>query len=121
MLPRVSVITATYNWSEVLPYSIGSGADSHMARTMRQLAGIAVAQGLTWEQALASLTTVPAQIYGLTGRGTVEKGAIADLVLWSGDPFELSSYADTIVIGGAVQPTVSHQTRLLDRYRKLTR
>jgi imidazolonepropionase-like amidohydrolase len=100
--------------------AITTPADSHQARTMRQLAGIAVAQGLTWEQALASVTTVPAQIYGLTGRGTVEKGAIADLVVWSGDPFELASSAEIVIIGGAVQTAVSHQTRLLDRYRKLT-
>lgn len=104
-----------------VPVAIATPADSHQARTLRQLAGIAVAQGLPWEQALASLTTVPAQIYGLTGRGTVEKGAIADVVIWSGDPFELASVAETVIIGGAVQSAVSHQTRLLDRYRTLAK
>ncbi len=100
--------------------AVSTSADSHRARTIRQLAGIGVQYGMTWDQGLASVTTVPAQIYGLTGRGTVEKGAIADLVLWSGDPLELTSAAEVVIIGGVVQSPVSHQTRLLDRYRRLT-
>ncbi len=95
---------------------LGNG---HQARTLRQLAGVAVGAGLTWEQGLAAVTTVPAAIYGLGGRGTVEKGAIADLVVWSGDPLELSSAAEVVIIGGVVQSNVNHQTRLLDRYRTL--
>lgn len=89
------------------------------ARTLRQLAGVAVGQGLTWDQGLASVTTVPAAIYGLTGRGTVERGAVADLVVWSGDPLELATAAEVVIVGGVVQSNVSHQSRLLDRYRTL--
>jgi imidazolonepropionase-like amidohydrolase len=94
-------------------------SNSLQTRTLRQLAGVAVGQGMTWDQALASVTMVPAAMYGLTGRGTVERGAIADLVVWSGDPLEVTSAADVVIIGGAVQSNVSHQTRLLDRYRTL--
>jgi len=89
------------------------------ARHLRQLAGNAVGHGLPWERALAGVTTVPAALYGLTGRGTLEKGSIADLVVWTGDPFETSTVVDTVIIGGVVQPMVSHQTKLLERYRKL--
>ena len=64
---------------------------------------------------------MPAAIYGLAGRGTVEKGAVADLVVWSGDPLELATAAEVVVIGGVVQSPVNHQTRLLDRYRRLPR
>ncbi len=96
--------------------TLGKSAE---ARTLRQLAGVAVAGGLTWDQGLAAVTTVPATIYGLAGRGTVERGAIADLVVWSGDPLELTSAAEVVLIGGAIQPTVDHQTRLLERYRTL--
>ena len=96
--------------------TLGNGLQ---ARTLRQLAGVAVTTGLTWEQALAAVTTVPAAIHGLTGRGTVEKGAIADVVVWSGDPLELSTAAEIVIIGGVVQPNVNHQTRLLERYRTL--
>jgi imidazolonepropionase-like amidohydrolase len=99
--------------------AVSTMGDAHQARTLRQLAGVAVGYGLTWDQGLAAVTTVPASIYGLAGRGTVEKGAVADLVVWSGDPLELSTAAEVVIIGGAVQSNVSHQTRLLDRYRRL--
>ena len=87
------------------------------ARTLRQLAGNAVAHGMPWEHALAAITTAPAAIYGLQ-RGTLEKGAVADVVVWSGDPFETSTGADVVIINGVVQSLESHQTKLFERYRK---
>jgi imidazolonepropionase-like amidohydrolase len=89
-----------------------------MARTLRQLAGNAVGHGLPWDKALAAVTTVPAALYGLTGRGTIEKGSVADVVVWSGDPLELTTAAETVIINGKVQSLETHQTRLLQRYRK---
>lgn len=90
------------------------GASS--ARTLRQLAGLAVAHGLTWEQAFAAITTVPASVFG-GKRGTLKTGAAADLVLWSGDPLELSSHVEAIVIGGVEQSLESRQTLLRKRYQ----
>ncbi|HEY5921676.1 MAG TPA: amidohydrolase family protein [Kofleriaceae bacterium] len=89
------------------------------ARTLRQLAGNAVARGLPWDKALASITTVPATLYGLKGRGTLERGAVADVVVWSGDPLELSTAADAVIIAGVVQSLDNHQTKLLQRYRRV--
>jgi imidazolonepropionase-like amidohydrolase len=90
------------------------------ARTIRQLAGIAVAQGLPWDKGLAGLTEVPAQLYGgAAERGTLERGKIADVVVWSGDPLELTSTAETVIIGGVVQSPATHQTKLRDRYKVL--
>jgi len=89
------------------------------ARTLRQLAGNAVARGLTWDQAIAAMTTVPAALYGLKGRGTLEKGSVADVVVWSGDPLETTTAAEVVIIGGVVQSLESHQTRLFERYRVL--
>jgi imidazolonepropionase-like amidohydrolase len=99
--------------------AIATFNDSTFARTIRQLAGIAVANGLPWDKALAALTTVPATIYGVTDRGTVTRGAAADLVVWSGDPLELSTRAEVVIVGGTVQSTTSHQTRLFEKYRKV--
>lgn len=99
--------------------AISTLGDPMSSRTLRQKAGVAIANGLPADRALAALTTVPAALYGLTGRGTVTKGAVADVVVWSGDPFELSTSADAVIIGGVVQPRRDHQTRLLDRYRRL--
>jgi imidazolonepropionase-like amidohydrolase len=102
-----------------VPVAVSTLGNGLQARTLRQLAGIAVGYGLTWEDGLASVTTVPAAMHGLKGRGTVEKGAIADVVVWSGDPLELMTAAEVVIIGGVVQPNVSHQTLLLDRYKTL--
>jgi imidazolonepropionase-like amidohydrolase len=90
------------------------------ARTIRQLAGVAVAQGLPWPKGLAAVTEDPAQVFGgAAERGTLERGKVADVVVWSGDPLELTTRAETVIIGGVVQSMVTHQTKLLDRYKIL--
>jgi len=102
-----------------VPVVISTLGTAGMARTLRQLAGNAVGHGMQWDRALAAITTAPAQLYGLTGRGTVEKGSVADVVVWSGDPLELTTAAETVIIGGVVQSNETHQTKLLQRYRTL--
>jgi hypothetical protein len=89
---------------------------SHNARKIRQGAGNAVAHGLPWDAGLAALTSVPAEIFGLERRGRIAPGFIADFVLWSGDPLELSSVADQVWIAGLPVPMRSRQTDLRDRY-----
>ncbi len=94
-----------------------SNGDTHNARNVRQLAGNAVAHGLPWDAALAALTANPAEIFGQgTVRGRIEKGHAADLVLWSGDPLEVTSAADQVWIGGHAIEMRSRQTELRDRY-----
>ncbi|MFN0250219.1 MAG: amidohydrolase family protein, partial [Kofleriaceae bacterium] len=96
---------------------ISTIGDASQVRTLRQLAGVAVANGMTWEQAFAAITRAPAQMYGIADRGTLERGRVADVVVWTGDPLELSSIAQTVIVDGVVQSPVTHQTRLRDRYR----
>jgi hypothetical protein len=94
-----------------------TGAGTHHARKLRQAAGNAVAHGLPWPVALAALTANPARIFGLEeGAGTLQPGSPADLVIWSGDPLDVSSAADQVVIDGRMIPMVSRQTLLRDRY-----
>jgi imidazolonepropionase-like amidohydrolase len=89
----------------------------HNIRKLRQGAGIAVAHGLPFEAALAALTRNPAEIFGVADRnGAIERGRIADLVLWSGDPLEVTTLADMVFIQGVQQPMRSRQTELRDRY-----
>jgi imidazolonepropionase-like amidohydrolase len=88
------------------------------SRTVRQMAGIAVANGLPHEQALAAITSIPAAAFGVR-RGTLERGQVADLVVWTGDPLELSSRAERVVIAGVEQPLGSRQVDLRNRYRAL--
>jgi imidazolonepropionase-like amidohydrolase len=87
------------------------------ARNLRQIAGNAVANGLPRDAALAAVTRAPAQAFGLTGRGELRRGAPADLVVWSGDPFELSSRPLHVLVGGVEQTLQTRQTRLFERYR----
>ncbi len=75
--------------------------EGHNARKVRQLAGNAVAHGLPKDAALAALTVQPAEIFGLASeRGRIARGQVADLVLWSGDPLEVTSAADQVWIAG---------------------
>ncbi|MBM4198286.1 MAG: amidohydrolase family protein [Gammaproteobacteria bacterium] len=83
----------------------------------RQAAGNAVAHGMPKWDALAAVTRVPAEIFGIADRfGSIERGRTADLVLWSGDPLEVSSLPDLVVTGGRVQTLESRHTALRDRH-----
>ncbi len=96
-----------------------SSGDIHNARKIRQLAGNAVAHGLPWDEALAAVTATPAEIFGLGAkRGRIAVGQAADLVLWDGDPLEITSLADQVWIGGREVEMQSRQTQLRDRYFK---
>jgi hypothetical protein len=96
-----------------------SSGDSHNARTIRQLAGNAVAHGLPWDAALAAITKNPAEIFGLgSAHGSIAPGQIADLVLWDGDPLEVTTAATQVWIAGRAIEMRSRQTELRDRYLK---
>lgn len=91
--------------------------EPHNIRKLRQAAGIAVAHGLPAAVALAALTRNPAEIFGVGAtNGSLERGRPADLVMWSGDPLEVSTLADRVFIEGQAQVMRSRQTELRDRY-----
>jgi hypothetical protein len=99
-----------------IAFSLGD-PQPHNIRKVRQTAGIAVAHGLPWEAALEALTSNPAEIFAVAGRnGTIARGRPADLVLWSGDPLEVTSLAQRVFIQGQSHPMQSRQTLLRDRY-----
>jgi imidazolonepropionase-like amidohydrolase len=96
--------------------------EPHNVRKLRQTAGVAVANGLSWDAALAGLTRVPAEIFGVADRfGSIERGRRANLVVWSGDPLEVTSVAEQVFIDGNLQPDRSRQTDLRDRYLERVR
>lgn len=91
--------------------------ESHQAGKNRQLAGNAAAHGLPREAALAAVTAIPADIFGLgSERGRIALGQVADLVLWSGDPLEVTTLADQVWFAGRAIEMRSRQTELRDRY-----
>ncbi|MFL6720564.1 MAG: amidohydrolase family protein [Sphingomonas sp.] len=76
------------------------------------------ATGVNWGEALAMITSRPAEAIGMGGEiGSLAPGRRADLVIWSGDPLEGTSAAEQVFIDGVRQPLQTHQTRLLQRYR----
>jgi imidazolonepropionase-like amidohydrolase len=95
-----------------------SAHSTHNARTLRQVAGNAVRGGLDHEVALRAITSAPAAAFGAKKVG-IAVGAPADLVVWTGDPLELSTLVVQNVIGGVAQELRSRQTGLLEKYRTL--
>lgn len=92
-------------------------AQTHNARNLTQSAGNAVALGLDWDAALRAITLSPAEIYGMAATtGSIEPGKAADIVIWPGDPLELTNYPEQVFINGEAMPMVSRQTLLRDRY-----
>lgn len=98
--------------------------DARQAQLTMQYAGNLVAltkvpgaAGLSWDQAFAAISSGPAEIAGM-GReiGSLRPGRRADVVLWDGDPLEVSSGVTDVWIDGIKQPLASRQTRLRDRY-----
>ncbi|RMG14281.1 MAG: amidohydrolase [Deltaproteobacteria bacterium] len=95
---------------------LSAGDWSHNIRRLRQVAGIAVSYGLPHERAIEAVTSAPAEVFGVEGTGRVAPGYRADLVLWSGDPLELSTVAEHVFIGGVERPMDNRQRRLVQRY-----
>lgn len=91
---------------------------SHNSRNLKHAAGVAVANGLPHEAALAALTVHPAAVWGIDDRyGRIAPGMDADLVVWSGDPLELTTLVRHVFIRGIEMPTETRQRLLFERYR----
>ena len=88
----------------------------HYAGNMVAQARVPGAVGLSWDQAFAAITKAPAEIFGLGLQGSLKAGAPADVVLWSGDPLELSTHPERVYIRGVEQSLETRQTKLARRY-----
>jgi hypothetical protein len=96
---------------------VSIGMDTHNIRLAPQQAGNAVANGLPHSEALAALTINPATIFGVDNLlGSLEQGKQADIVIWSGDPLEVTQAAEQVFINGVAMKMESRQTKLRDRY-----
>jgi imidazolonepropionase-like amidohydrolase len=103
-----------------VPVALTTGGENNFrARSLRQHAGNAVANGLSWDEALRAVTLSPAEIFGVADRmGSLQAGREADIVVWDGDPFELSTRATHVFIRGRQSTRPSREQLLVDRYKK---
>jgi len=91
--------------------------DNSFARRLGQNAANAVAHGLSYEEALRSVTINPAQILGLGSQiGTLEQGKIANLIVTNGDPLELTTDVKYLFIKGQLTPLENKHRRLYEKY-----
>ena len=97
-----------------------SNFDTHNARNIRQSVGHAIAYGLPWAAGLEAATINAARAAGIADQyGSLEAGRVANVVIWSADPFDFEAAAETVFIRGREVPPSSRQRDLLDRYRTL--
>jgi imidazolonepropionase-like amidohydrolase len=97
-----------------------SDAETFNVRNLKQEAGNAVSHGMSWDDALRAVTIAPARLLGIGDRyGTLEVGKVANVVVWSGDPFEFSTRAEHVLVRGREIRTPSRQDLLQQRYRTL--
>lgn len=101
----VSIVISTYS--------------AHNLRKLRQASGNAVREGLRWEAAFDAITAAPARVFGMDGYGALTAGAWANVVVWDGDPLEITTQIEQLYVRGRELALTSRQTELLERYRQL--
>lgn len=104
---NLSFETASHLVANGIPVALQSGFESYVPKTRVVLfeAGYAAANGLTFEQALATITTEAAKILQIHERvGSLEVGKDADMAMYDGDPFEYTTHCTGVVIEGQVMP-----------------
>ena len=90
----------------------------HNYHLIRQGAGIAVANGMSYGGAIRALTSNVAKSFNIANRGEIKPGNIADIVIWEADPLEPSSMPEKVFINGIDMDLTTRSTRLRDRYIK---
>ena len=100
---NLSMETAAKLRAAGIPFALQSSYEGYVPKTRVVLfeAALAASNGLTFEQALATITSDAARILGISDRvGTIEAGKDADLALYDGDPFEYTSHCTGVIIDG---------------------
>jgi imidazolonepropionase-like amidohydrolase len=90
----------------------------HNYHLIRQGAGVAVANGMSYGGAIRALTSNVATAFNIQDRGTIKPGKVADLIVWEADPLEPSSMPEKVFINGIDMDLTTRSSRLTDRYTK---
>jgi len=98
----------------------GGDEEAFNVRNIRFEAGNAVAYGADRNDALRAITLAPAELFGVAGRvGSLAPGKDADVVIWSGDPFEFATEPEHVYVRGVEDTTSTRQDLLEQRYKNL--
>jgi len=123
-LPTFEALGATYE-NVARMHAAGvtvilSSFDAHNVSNLKQAAGFAVSYGMPYDAALRSVTLTPAEVWGVQDEiGSLDVGKDADVVVWSGDPFEISTSVEHVFIQGGEISYETRQTLLFEKYRDL--
>jgi len=123
-LPSMETLGASYEnvarMQEAGVTLILTSFDGHNVRNVKQEAGFAVSYGLSHDAALRAVTLTPAEVWGVADRmGSLEVGKVGDVVVWSGDPFEILTSVEHVFIEGVEISYETRQKALLEKYRSL--
>jgi imidazolonepropionase-like amidohydrolase len=102
---NLSMETAAKLVAAGIPLALQSGYESYVPKTRVVLfeAAVAAANGLSFDQALRTITIDAARILGIDKRvGSLEVGKDGDVALYDGDPFEYTTHCIGTVIEGRV-------------------
>jgi imidazolonepropionase-like amidohydrolase len=87
-----------------IPFALSSHGSADVEQRLGNQAGYAMAGGILFEDALAAVTSTPAKLLGVESRvGTLEVGKYADLVLWSGEPFQPGARVLATIVDGVLR------------------
>jgi imidazolonepropionase-like amidohydrolase len=103
---NASFETAAHLEAAGIVWALQSGFEGYVPKTRVILfeAAVAAANGLTFDQALASITIDAAKLIGVSDRvGSLETGKDGDVAMYDGDPFEYTSHCVGTVIDGKVE------------------
>ena len=93
-----------------------SESRTHNYHLIRQGAGNAVANGMSYTGAIMALTSNVAKSFNITDRGILKKGMKADIVVWEDDPLEPSTFPMKVFIDGNDMDLTTRSSRLTERY-----
>jgi imidazolonepropionase-like amidohydrolase len=86
-----------------IPFALSSHGAAAPEQRLAMQAGYAMRGGLAFQDALAAVTIVPARMLGVDDRvGSLDVGKDADLVLWSGEPFQPTSRVVGVLLDGVL-------------------
>ena len=102
-----------------IPYAFMAGDDTAHERNLPYAAALAVAHGLSPDDALRALTLTPAELFGIEADyGSLEPGKSATLIITTGHPLDVLTNVELAFLDGRAIDLENKQTKLAEKYRE---